>query len=323
MKNYKSVFAPFMERFIIMKRDLGFKCLGMEYSYFMFDRFVLHENVSAPIITRELADKWSTPRSNESQRTRYVRIADVAQLSAFLCSLGHISHVSRLPRVQCSHVPYIFSREQIATVFAASDRLMIKCSRHETSISAIPVLFRMLYSTGMRTGEALALRDTDVDIKSKTIFIKGAKNGRDRRIPISESLGQACGSYQSYRNLYAYQKSPANTFFRAHNGEVCPRRSVYTWFRRILSEAGIPHLGRGIGPCVHSLRHTYSVHALAKMVEDGLDLYYALPILSACLGHRSLDATEQYVRLTAEMHPGLISDLNAVCSYIFPKKMML
>jgi integrase/recombinase XerD len=323
MKHYNSIFAPFIERFITMKRGLGFKCLGMEYSYSMFDRFVLHENMSAPIITRELADKWSTPRLNESQRTRYVRIAHVAQLSGFLCSLGHKSYVPRLPRIQRSHVPYIFSREQILTVFAASDRVMIKCSRHETSISAVPVLFRMLYSTGMRTGEALALRDTDVDIKSKTIFIKGAKSGRDRRIPISESLAQACENYRIYRNLYTHHKSPTNTFFRAHNGDVCPRRSIYTWFRRILSEAGIPYLGKGTGPRVHDLRHTYSVHALAKMVQDGLDLYYALPILSACLGHRSLDATEQYVRLTSDMYPGLLRDLNAVCSYVFPKREIL
>jgi integrase/recombinase XerD len=211
----------------------------------------------------------------------------------------------------------------MASVFAASDKLMIKCSRHETSISAIPVLFRLLYSTGIRVGEALALGDRDVDIKSRTIFIKGAKNGRDRRIPISESLAKACGSYQSYRDLHKYHKLSGNTFFRTHNGRVCPRKSVYNWFRRIIYEAGIPHLGKGMGPRLHDLRHSYSVHALAKMVDDGLDLYYALPILSACLGHRSLDATEQYVRLTSEMHPGLIRDLNFICGYVFPKKIIL
>ena len=70
MRHYKSIFAPFMERFIIFKRGLGFKCVGMEYSYSMFDRFVLNENLSAPVITRELSDNWSIPRPNESPRTR-------------------------------------------------------------------------------------------------------------------------------------------------------------------------------------------------------------------------------------------------------------
>jgi integrase/recombinase XerD len=320
MKSYKSIFAPFMERHISLKRGLGYKCVGMGYSYFLFDRFVLIENICSVGITKELADRWSMPRPNESPRTRYIRIAHVAQLSGFLCTLGYKSHISRLPRIQSSHVPYIFSRQQIVTIFAASEKLMLKCTRHETSISAIPALFRMLYGTGMRLGEALALRDIDVNLNDKTIFIKGAKNGCDRRIPISASLAEVCQDYRTHRDLYAYPKQSANTFFRAHNGEACPRRSAYTWFRRILSESDIPHWGKGIGPRVHDLRHTYSVHALATMVADGLDLYYALPILSACLGHRSLDATEQYVRLTADMHPVLLQDLNAVCSYVFPKK---
>lgn len=323
MKTYKNIFAPFMERHITMKRGLGFKCLDIEYTYSMFDRFVLCRNISAPSITRELADKWSAPRPNESQRTRYIRITHVAQLSGFLCNLGYASHIPKLPKIKCSHTPYIFLREQIANFFATSDRLMIKCCRHETSISTVPALFRMLYGTGIQMGEALALNDRDVDLKGKTIYIKGAKNGRDRRIPISESLAQVCSSYRAYRDLYICHSSTATMFFRTHTGEACPRRSVYTWFRRILFQTGTPHMGRGMGPRVHDLRHTYSVHALAKMVEDGLDLYYALPVLSSCLGHRSLDATEQYVRLTSEMYPRLIDDLNAVCGYVFPKTPML
>jgi hypothetical protein len=56
MRNYKSILAPFMERLITMKRGLGFKCVGMEYSFSMFDRFVLKENISALSITRELVN---------------------------------------------------------------------------------------------------------------------------------------------------------------------------------------------------------------------------------------------------------------------------
>ena len=54
------------------------------------------------------------------------------------------------------------------------------------------------------------------------------------------------------------------------------------------------------------------------MAGNGIDLYYSLPILSAYLGHQSLEATEKYVRLTAEMYPGLISEVNNICSYAFP-----
>jgi integrase len=65
------------------------------------------------------------------------------------------------------------------------------------------VLFRMLYATGMRLEEALTLRDIDVDVVAKTLFIKGAKNGQDRRIPMSASLAQVCEEYRAYRNVHS------------------------------------------------------------------------------------------------------------------------
>jgi site-specific recombinase XerD len=55
------------------------------------------------------------------------------------------------------------------------------------------------------------------------------------------------------------------------------------------------------------------------MVEAGIDLYVSLPVLSNYLGHQSLSATEHYVRLTANMYPDLISNLNTVCLDVFPK----
>jgi len=39
------------------------------------------------------------------------------------------------------------------------------------------------------------------------------------------------------------------------------------------------------------------------MVDSGLDMYVALPILSTYLGHKTIYATEQYVRLTMSLYP--------------------
>jgi hypothetical protein len=56
-----------------------------------------------------------------------------------------------------------------------------------------------------------------------------------------------------------------------------------------------------------------------NMAKSGLDLYYSLPLLSTFMGHKSLDATEQYVRLTAEMYPDLLKDEKGICAYVFPQ----
>jgi integrase/recombinase XerD len=67
------------------------------------------------------------------------------------------------------------------------------------------------------------------------------------------------------------------------------------------------------------LRHTFAVHSLAKMAEEGMDLYCSLPILSTYLGHQSLRATNNYVRLTSEMYPELIRKIDIIGFDIFPK----
>jgi len=55
------------------------------------------------------------------------------------------------------------------------------------------------------------------------------------------------------------------------------------------------------------------------MVNQGIDLYCALPILSTYLGHSSISATQRYVCLTAEVYPELIKRVSQTCAYIFPE----
>jgi len=54
------------------------------------------------------------------------------------------------------------------------------------------------------------------------------------------------------------------------------------------------------------------------MAEFGMDLYCSLPILSTYLGHQSLQSTNSYVRLTAEIYPELLKDVDAICLNVFP-----
>lgn len=67
------------------------------------------------------------------------------------------------------------------------------------------------------------------------------------------------------------------------------------------------------------LRHTFCVNALLKMSEAGMDLYYSMPVLSTYVGHQSIEATNKYVRLTAEMYPDLLDKVNTTYKYVFPE----
>jgi len=54
------------------------------------------------------------------------------------------------------------------------------------------------------------------------------------------------------------------------------------------------------------------------MEAQGIDLYAFLPVLSAYLGHSSIHATQRYLRLTAELYPDLLKQIEKTCSNIIP-----
>ena len=97
------------------------------------------------------------------------------------------------------------------------------------------------------------------------------------------------------------------------------RDQVYKAFRKFLWKAGISHGGKGKGPRLHDLRHSFCVHTLARQAKDGIDVYIALPVLSTYVGHGSVGATQRYVRLTAEAYPDLIEKASQTCSYVIPE----
>ena len=58
---------------------------------------------------------------------------------------------------------------------------------------------------------------------------------------------------------------------------------------------------------VHEIRHTAAVHAMVKLTQNGMDIYTSLPLLATFMGHKKVRDTENYVRLTQEIYPDLIT----------------
>ncbi len=182
-------------------------------------------------------------------------------------------------------------------------------------IISIPSLIRLLYATGLRIGEALALKDKDMNLDECYLIVKDSKNGQERIIPISNSLCKVLKEYAEYRNKIPVSKS--DYFFVSLAGTRCQVCDVQRWFKRVLKKAKIERTTTG--PRLHDLRHTFCVHSLAMMAESGMDLYCSLPVLSRYIGHLSMQSTNGYVRLTADMYPGLLKEVEIVCFNIFPK----
>lgn len=313
-KRYNSIYGPYIEQYIDLKKRLGFKYITGEFILSQIDTLATQNEEATLGITKEFTGIWGERRPNESEFYRYTRISHLAQFSSYLCDLGISSYVSRLPRFpKNTFIPYIYSQKEIHQLFKVCDELRIGRVNMNSCMICMPILIRLLYCTGIRMGEAIALKNEDVHLDEGYLLVRDSKNGKQRIIPISQSLVSVCREYLEYRDLLPSRKTSSDYFFVKVNGNKCGQ-SVRKWFKKCLDKAGISNTAR-----LHDLRHTFAVTSLAQMAESGIDLYASLPILSNYLGHQSIGATDHYVRLTSNMYPNLINDMDAVCLDVFPK----
>jgi integrase/recombinase XerD len=319
VSHFNSVYGLHMQQFIELKRKLGFKFEKNAKLLLAIDIMAIHSQQLSPGITKDFADQWVKKRLHENPRNQYSRATCLAQFSSYLCSIGIRSYVPKLPPVgRSTFIPHIYSPEEINALFAASDGLRLSAGCLNCSLISFPLLIRTLYSTGIRIGEAIVLKDEDLNLDENYLRIRDSKNGKERIVPISETLAENCRQYLSYREKIPLKKKSAYFFTKLDGLQLHPA-TVGTWLRKCLSIAGIPYIGRYQGPRLHDLRHTFAVTSLANMADAGVDLYVSLPILSTYLGHQSIEATNHYVRLTRHIYPDLIKDVNLICQDVFPK----
>ena len=313
------IYTDLIKQYIAYKRSLGFKMDDTEERLRRFDRLTVSRGETSIGISKELFDEWSIPFPEESDANRYSRISILRQFSSYLQIIGHNSYIPKLPKYKSTFTPHIFTKAEIESIFQASDILFLKRKYMYSQICVMPTLLRMLYGTGLRVGEALNLKHRAVNLDKGYLVLRTTKNGRDRLVPISQSLMEVCKDYYIYKQKQLIDIGPGTYFFTALNGSRCRPCTVYEHFRTVLYKAGISHKGRGTGPRLHDLRHTFCVNALLKMSEAGMDLYYSMPILSTYVGHQSIEATEKYVRLTSEMYKDLLDKVNIAYKYVFPE----
>ena len=147
----------------------------------------------------------------------------------------------------------------------------------------------------------------DVDLDAGVLAIYGAKGDKERLVGISDSMLAYMKSYRS-NPLVANAKSIY--FFPAPDGGFYDTSTIYDIFRKCLFDAGIPHRGRGKGPRLHDLRHSFAVHILNKWSSEGKDIYTCLPILRTALGHDRITTTEKYLRLVPEAYMEVTEPFN-------------
>lgn len=148
------------------------------------------------------------------------------------------------------------------------------------------VIIQLLADTGMRLGETLALKVSDIDLKNKTIFIDGeiAKGRRDRYVFFSDTMKKILQRWINYKDRYVENEL---LFVSNRNNEII-NSNFEKLFKKYVKRAKIE---KNITP--HSLRNNFARRCLL----NGMDIY----MVSRILGHSDVRITQQaYMDITTE-----------------------
>jgi integrase/recombinase XerD len=314
---FQSVLAPLMDRFLQEKRACGYAYYEPFRILHRLDDFLVQQGLEALELPRGLARNWLAKKPHESASTQQQRITIVRQFSKFLLTTGCPAYVpdATVAARKSIFVPRMLTEEELRKFFRAVDTLE-PTARSPLRHLIMPEVFRLLYGCGFRVREVLNLRIRDVDLNQGIITVRQGKFRKDRLVPPALSLVNRLRKYAGHFD----SRPPDTVFFPGPNGGPFALRTVYTLFREMLLQCGIPHAGRGKGPRIHDYRHLFALHTLRRWYRDGEDLDAKLPLLATYLGHQHLSGTQHYLHLTAEIFPEITARVEAAFGEVIPRR---
>lgn len=313
---FNSSFSTSIKEFVDEKKAVGYKYSKGISLLKQFDKFANSLPEDVCVLTKDIVMKWTEKRPGEAISTQVGRISLIRGLARHMNRMGNTAYVypkGKVTVARYSYTPYIFTKKEIATIFTICDNFPVSHQSPNRHL-VIPLIFRILYGCGLRISEAVNLTIEDVNLIEGTIFIKDTKFGKERLIPMTNTLKNRCIEYNILVNT---GKPRTSYFFPSPLGGHYSSNTVYGLFRQILWYAGISHTGKG--PRLHDLRHTFAVHCLKNWVLGNRDITNCMPYLSAYLGHEDLRGSQHYLRLTADLYPDIVAKVEKNCSWIIPE----
>jgi len=299
MRPFQSLMAGPIQKFINLRRFSGTDYHSQAQLLGYFDRFLVEEHLVEQRITRKIVDRYLESLSHLAPRSRSNRFCVVKQLCQYLARndpLGYVPDPLRTISSRGAHQPYIYSNSELQALMAAASRLPPENSLRPHTYRT---LLGLLYSTGIRIGEASSLNLEDLHIAPNRIFIAEGKFRKARWVPLSDSTCQALRQYMHKRSQTTPRSSESPLFIN----ERCRRLhhcTVNQTFRHLLKQCNIHH-SKQTGPRIHDIRHTFAVHRLLAWYRDGQDVNARLPYLATYMGHLDIHSTQVYLQATPEL----------------------
>lgn len=296
--NFTSSLSDEMTHFIKLKQHSGSDYHSSAKLLFRFDQYLVKLLFKDKVLARPVFQNYFEKLNHLCSRGFSNHYSVLQQFSAWLNQYETASYVlEKRPALDrsFSRCAYIFSTDQIKAILINSGKFSM---REELVPGLYQTFFSLLYSTGIRIGEALALNHTDCIMEKNIIYIRKGKFHKERYLVLSSSTTSRLNEYIKVYKAILPLSDESPLFVNIHRRRLT-YQNAYLAFIKTLNRSGI--IKNDGGPFPHSFRHSFAVHRLLQWYKTEQDINAKLPFLSTYMGHVNIISTQVYLEATSEL----------------------
>ena len=295
MSTFAKTLADRVEGYIALRRSLGYAFQKQAAILRALARYVEAGQLDGPL-TRDMAINFvfSWEGTANGRAIHHGILRRFCEYLAIYDARTEAIDPRALPRSRAIPPPRILSDEELGALISASSYVSPGYPQRGLTLT---MLVGLLASTGLRSGEALRLDRTDVDLADGVLHIRKTKFRKDRLVPVHPTTLAALRTYARHRDA-AFPAPKDAAFFLSSRGNRMSPTGLSAAFGAACELAGFDR-AQALRP--HDLRHRFAVTRLAAWHREKADVSALLPLLATYLGHARYTDTAYYVTGTAEL----------------------
>lgn len=303
-KSFRSSLASSLRRFLDLKRTLGRRYQGEGATLSHWDDFLHRHYPGARKVCAEMFFGWTQELSHLSPTVRRGQQRVVRNWLLFHArdhAGTFIPDLLSFPKPIPAQRPRLVSEAEMALILQAARQLPpSRTNPLRAETMALGLL--LLYSCGLRRGELLRLKLSNIDRNQCLLSIVETKFHKSRLVPLDPTVMGYLEHYLQQRGRRKLPMTPDSFLLWSgrHSPQVYAANSLLSLWRRLCVTVKVLD-AHGHPPRLHDLRHGFACNALQRWYTQGVDVQTKLPHLATYLGHVSVASTYYYLQLTPEL----------------------
>ncbi len=283
-----------VQDYLKQRRQSGYQLTVDGRQLLNFARYAQQHGAKLPL-TVSLARDWAGVAPSGSSIAMARRVSLLRPFSRFLSTIDPAQGILPTRLMGPTHrrlPPFIYSEKDISGLMTACDSLFsIVGLRPHTQRT----LVGLLVSAGLRPGEAVRLKQHEVNLKEGELTINSSKGWKCRLVPVHKSTVAALEAYRQRRDQLVPGRV-SDAFFVTDSGQPLNVMAADYAFGLLRSLQGLSHQNNGRHPRLYDLRHTFVCNRLLAWYEANELVDALMPQLSQYIGHKKVNDTYWYIQ---------------------------